>query len=236
MTDHTAELDEALEQVVAAARAHLAAVRAAGGALDDEQVWHCYVALNNASASYDQLLLDSFGEVTPWETEPLDVAEEPVTVPVTGQPPADPYPSVVSVRQRRDYRVPSVTALLAAAEQAARRLALEDELPAPETVSEAVLGLMQAGDGSLGALDVPVLEPLEGVVTVTEVARPLDLAAAGDSDGAQLFHTGAGDRLVARMDEHPYLDLTDNDLADTDLADTDLTEDDLADSDGGDPR
>jgi hypothetical protein len=115
---------------------------------------------------------------------------------------------VVSVRQRRDYLVPSVTALLAVAGQAIRQLALDDdeqEAP-PETVAEAVLGLVRAGDGSLCALDVPALEPLDGVVTVTDVAQPLDLATA--TDGTDPFRTGAGDRLVGRLDEHPFVDLT----------------------------
>ncbi len=33
-----------------------------------------------------------------------------------------------------------------------------------ETVAEAVLELLQSGDGSLGMLDVPELDPLDGVV------------------------------------------------------------------------
>jgi hypothetical protein len=211
MTDQQTALDDALEQVIAAARAHLAAVKAADGAIDDDGVWRTYVALNNSSYSYDQLLLDTYGEVTPWATEEIDLADEGAGLWTegTGEPATDPYPSVVSVRQRRDYRVPSVSALLAAAEQATRRLALEDEVPAPQTVADAVLGLVQAGDGSLGSLDVPALEPLEGVVTVTEVAEPLDLEAAAAADGAELFGTGEGDRLVGRLDEHPYLDLDD---------------------------
>lgn len=209
MADEPTDLDEALEEVFAAAREHLAAVRAADGALDDEQVWDSYVALNNASYAYDQLLLDGYGEVTPWETEEIAtgrVEEEPAVAagPDGMRPADDPYPPVVSVRQRRDFRVPSVAALLAESAAAAQRL--DEELPAPETVGEAVLGLVQSGDGALGALDLTVLEPLQGVVTVTEVAAPLDLAAAGD-DTTGLFGTGADDRLVARMDEYPYLDV-----------------------------
>jgi hypothetical protein len=208
MTDH-AGLDAALEQVIDAARSHLAAVKAAGGAIDDEQVWYSYVALNNASYEYDQLLMEAFGEVTPWDTELIDAREDEAGEPAAPaeEPASDPYPSVVSVRQRRDYRVPSVAALLAAAEEATRALVLDDEVPAPGTVAEAVLGLVQAGDGSLAALDVPALEPLDGVVTVTEVAEPLDLASG--ADGADLFGPGVGDRLVGRLDEHPYLELDD---------------------------
>lgn len=233
MTDQDAAseaaLDDALEQVIAAARAHLAAVRAADGAIDDEQVWHSYVALNNASFAYDQLLLDAFGEVTPWDTERIDPHDEEQSLlaqQATSGAEDDPYPAVVSVRHRRDYRVPSVTALLAAGAEATRRLDLDDALPAPESVAEAVLGLVQAGDGSLAALDVPALEPLDGVVTVTEVAEPLDLTATGETDGAELFATGDGDRVIGRLDEHPYVDLVDlDDEADLDDLEPDLVDD-----------
>ena len=213
MTDRPTGLDGALEEVFTAARSHLAAVKAAGGAADDERVWRSYVVLNNASAAYDELLLEAYGEVTPWDTEPVDPRDEDAALaaPDGGEPTPDPYPSVVSVRQRRDYLVPSVTALLVVAGQATRQLALDDdqeeeEENPPETVAEAVLGLVRAGDGSLCALDVPALEPLDGVVTVTEVAQPLDLATA--TDGTDPFRTGAGDRLVGRLDEHPFVDLT----------------------------
>ena len=75
MTDQHAELDAALERVIAAARAHLAAVKAAQGRVDDDEVWQAYVALNNASYEYDELLLDAFGEVTPWDVEAIDPDE-----------------------------------------------------------------------------------------------------------------------------------------------------------------
>ncbi len=115
---------------------------------------------------------------------------------------------MISVRQRRDYRVPSVAALLRVAE-AARRDAVPrtTRTPAPvESVGEAVLELLQAGDGSLAALDVPELEPLDGLVMVSEVGAPLDLEAFDDDDGGRPVPPGAGDRLVGRLDEHPFLD------------------------------
>lgn len=208
MTGNT-ELDDALERVVAAAREHLAAVKAAGGAIDDERVWHSYVALNNASHAYDQLLLDEYGEVTPWDTEEIDLAaadrEAGYVTAQLGEP-SDPYPTVISVRQRRDYRVPSVSALLRAARAAAERATPGGEVEPPSTVAEAVLDLVQAGDGSLAALDVPELEPLDGVVTVTEVAEPLDLERLGDDTDADPFQVGPDDRVVGRLDEHPYVD------------------------------
>jgi hypothetical protein len=200
-------IDDALEQVITAAREHLTAVKAADGAIDDENVWLSYVALNNASFAYDQLLLDAFGEVTPWDTEEIDVEGRPrvLTEPgmAFGEPPADPHPSVLSVRQRRDYLVPSVAALLTAAREAAQRAALDADVAGPATVAEAVLELVRDGDGSLAGLDVPELEPQAGVITVLEVTEPLDFAAAA-ADPAVLFRSGGDDRMIARLDEQPY--------------------------------
>lgn len=210
MTDQHAELDAALERVFESARAHLAAVKAAQGRIDDDGVWQAYVALNNASYGYDELLLDAFGEVTPWDVETIDPDEADVRFGVgpgaDGAEPTDPHPRVVSVRQRRDYRVPSVSALLRAAEVARRAGLPEDEETVPvEGVGEAVLELLQAGDGSLGALDVPELDPLDGVVMVSEVAAPLDLEAFDDDDSVGPFRPVDGDQLVGRLDEHPFL-------------------------------
>ncbi len=267
MTDRHAELDAALERVIESARGHLAAVRAAQGRIDDDGVWQAYVALNNASFAYDELLLDAFGEVTPWDVESIDPDEADRRFGVglggvDGDEPSDPHPRVVSVRQRRDYRVPSVAALIRIA-AAARRNAVPEEgeaepvesvgeavlellqagdgslaaLDVPElepldglvtvseiatpleldaypddaeaepveSVGEAVLELLQAGDGSLAALDVPELEPLDGLLTVTEVAKPLDLEAYEDDDGSGPFAPAQDDVLVGRLDEHPFL-------------------------------
>jgi hypothetical protein len=116
---------------------------------------------------------------------------------------------VVSVRQRRDYRVPSVRELILAAESARRASANGDagETEPVESVSEAVLELLQSGDGSLSTLDIHALEPLDGIVTVAEVSAALDLDAFDETDGTGPFTLGAGDRLVGRLDEHPYSDL-----------------------------
>jgi hypothetical protein len=205
------DLDAALDRVVEAARAHLVAIKAAQGRIDDDDVWQAYVNLNNASFAYDELLLDNFGEVTPWDVESIDPDEADQRFGLNaggldGGDSQDPYPQVISVRQRRDYRVPSVSALLRVAEAARRNAVPEDEDPGVvESVGEAVLELLQAGDGSLASLDVPELEPLDGLLTVTEVAKPLDLEAYADDDGTGPFSPDADDQLVGRLDEHPFL-------------------------------
>ena len=71
MTETYAELQAALDRVLAAARAHLDAVLAAEGVPDDDAVWQAYVTLNNASHEYDELLNDACGEVTPWDLETI---------------------------------------------------------------------------------------------------------------------------------------------------------------------
>jgi hypothetical protein len=215
MTDRHAELDAALERVITAARDHLAAVRAADGRADDDEVWRAYVELNNASFEYDEQLLDAFGEVTPWDVDPIDPdeADKQFGVGVGAGSADDSYEHVISVRQRRDYRVPSVSALLRAAE-AARRAAVqgaEEPVAAVESVGEAVLELMQASDVSLGALDIPELESLDGVVVVAEVAQPLDPEAFEETDGTGPFALGSADRLVDRLDEHASMGFDDED-------------------------
>jgi hypothetical protein len=208
--DQYAQLDAALEKVVGAARSHLAAVKAAQGRIDDDEVWRAYVELNNASYEYDEQLLDAFGEVTPWDVDAIDPDEADrefgVGIDEEAEESTDPHPHVVSVRQRRDYRVPSVAALVRAAEAARTSAgqADEDDLEPVESVSEAILELLQSGDGSLAALDVPELEPLDGVVVVAEVTGALDLDAFEETDGAGPFELDEDDRLVGRLDEHPY--------------------------------
>lgn len=211
MTDQHGELDTALERVVEAARHHLAAVRAAQGRIDDDDVWQAYVALNNASYAYDEQLMDAFGEVTPWDVQAIDPdeADQRLAGP-DGAPGTDAYPRVISVRQRRDYRVPSVSALIRAAGSARRAETPDEDEPAPvEGVGEAVLELLQSGDGSLAALDVPELEPLDGVVMVSEVGAAVDLESFDDDDPVGPFQPAADDRLVGRLDEHPFLELDD---------------------------
>jgi hypothetical protein len=211
MTDrHDAELDAALTRVLDAAREHLAAVRAAQGRPDDDRVWRAYVELNNASFAYDELMLDGYGEVTPWDVESIDPddADREFGVGAAGET-DDPFPHVVSVRQRRDYRVPSVSALLRLAESARRAAPHAENEPVQpvESVGEAVLELMQLGDGSLGALDIAELEPLNGLVVVAQVGAELDPEEHDDPEAAEAFRLGREDKVLDRLDEHATLDL-----------------------------
>jgi len=213
MTDQHAQIQAAMDAVIDAMKAHLTAVQAADGKVDDDNVWTAYVALNNASYAYDDLLLDAYGEVTPWDVDRIDPdsLDQAVSAMTELAEATDPHTHVVSVRQRRDYRVPSVAALIKAAETARKDSLNEDEgAEEPvESVGEAVLELLQSGDGSLAALDVPELEPLDGLVAVVEAETPLDLGDYDETDGAGPFSVAAVDRLVGRLDEQPYADLDD---------------------------
>jgi hypothetical protein len=211
-----ADAQAALDRMVAAAREHLDAVQAAvtnsattaaRPSVDDEAVWRAYVALNNAAREYDEVLNELYDEVTPFDVE--EITEEGgdplrsahVSVPTLGAD--DPHPRVVSVRQRRDYRVPSVAALLRVAELG-RPAPAEGETYQPlRTVGEAVVELLQSGDGSLGMLDLPELEPLDGVVVVTEVTTALgrEVIEVAESECDRPFLLGAGDAVLARVHE-----------------------------------
>src|SRR5262249_45322906 len=99
MSDRFAEVEAALDQLVAAARMHLAAVRAADGAPDDEKVWNAYIELNNAAHGYDEVLNQVFAEVTPFDVEMITDREHDTltTIPLTvgASPEADdPHPRV----------------------------------------------------------------------------------------------------------------------------------------------
>ncbi len=213
MTDQHGELDAALERVIEAARHHLAAVRAAQGRVDDDDVWQAYVALNNASFAYDERLLDAFGEVTPWDVDSIDPDEADERFGGgEGAEASDPHPRVISVRQRRDYRVPSVAALLRVGRGGPPRAAPRRTTSRRRWRASArrCWSCCRAGDGSLGALDVPELEPLDGVVMVSEVGTPVDLESFDDDDAVGPFQPAADDRLVGRLDEHPFLELDDD--------------------------
>ncbi len=212
-----ATLDTALEQVIDAARRHLAAVKAADGRVDDDEVWQSYVSLNNLSFEYDELLMDTFGEVTPWDVDPIDPedADEQYGVGlggVDGAEPPDRQPVTVSVRQRRDYLVPSVAALLRVAEAARRAQpsgvpaapGADDEL---RDAGDAVTELLATGDGSLSSLDIPELEPLAGVTVLCETEAPIDADQLASEELERLpspFTIGESDTSVRMIVERPY--------------------------------
>jgi len=183
------DLDAALERVIDAARAHLQAVKAAGGAVDDDGVWAAYVQLNNASLGYDELLEDAYGEVTPWDVADelsVDVDAGEVTEAQTAQGEAEEGDEElrISVRQRRDYVVPSIDALLRAGGDARANTwnGVNDKRAAEpvQSVGEAVSELLHAGGGSMAGLDIAELVPQSGLVLVNvveETLGPDDLAA-----------------------------------------------------------
>jgi hypothetical protein len=206
MSDNHAAVEAALEQMITTARAHLAAVREAKGEVDSDEVWRAYVAFNNAAVAYDDLLSETYGEPLPWEVEPIDLEKADrfmADLVAAEQEPTDPYARVISVRQRRDYVVPSVSALISAAELARREAGLGDIDSEPITsVADALLELLQSSDGSLAALDIPELEPLDGIVTVAEVDKALEPDDFPEADANGPFELSATDKLVARLDEH----------------------------------
>jgi hypothetical protein len=210
MNDNHAAVEAALDQMISTARAHLTAVQEAKGEVDSDEVWRAYVAFNNAAVAYDEVLSATYGEPLPWEVEPIDPdkADKFVNDLVSAEGDAnDPYPRVVSVRQRRDYHIPSVSALIKAAEQARREVALEGSDEPIGSVADALLELLQTSDGSLAALDIPELEPLDGIVTVAEVDQALEPDNYAEADANGPYQLSSTDKLVARLDEHLTGDL-----------------------------
>ncbi|MCW2612627.1 MAG: hypothetical protein JWM15_3873 [Cryptosporangiaceae bacterium] len=219
MTDPTDlgadELDAALARAFEAARAHLTAVR--GGA-DDEVVEAAYRVFNNASAAYDELLFETYDEVTPWQVDTLDDTDFAESE-LSGDG------MTIAVRQRRDYLVPDVSALIAAGTAARRAQGLtgNHEVEGIETdhevteVGEAVYELLQAAGGSMSGLDVPELEARNGVLMVNSVALPLEF---GDDPGpgeADLpFVCVPDSRMLLRIDEEMISDDGDEAEDDTD--------------------
>lgn len=205
MTDNHAAVEAALEQMITTARAHLAAVREAKGEIDSDEVWRAYVAFNNAAVKYDDVLSSTYGEPLPWEVEPIDPDKADkfaADLVAAESEPDDPYGRVISVRQRRDYHVPSVTALIKAAELARIEVSMGGEDEPITTVADALLELLQSSDGSLAALDIPELEPLDGIVTVAEVDAAFEPDDYPETDANGPYELTGSDKLVARLDEH----------------------------------
>ena len=196
----TDELDAALARVFEAARAHLAAVRSGA---DDEVVEAAYRVFNNASAAYDELLFETYDEVTPWQVDTLDESDfDESELAGDGM--------TIAVRQRRDYIVPDVAALLTAGTVARRAQGfnadadvegIEPDLEVTD-VGEAVYELLQAAGGSLTGLDVEYLEARNGVLMVNAVAVPLEFTDDPGTGEADLpFVCVPDNRMLLRIDE-----------------------------------
>jgi len=214
------DLDVALERVISAARAHLAAIRA-GSAADDEAtgdahcneraVWLAFVELNNASTDYDDLLFDRYDEVTPWDLEQISpedaeagagdgdeqgaAAGEVIDLHALSA-------TAVSVRHRRDYLVHDEASVLAAGSAARRRIWEgfdEDAAAEPvDSLGEAIYELVHES-GSVPP-DVEGLELTGGVMLVYAVDDPL-ASAVLDQDAEGLFELEDDAREIYRLDE-----------------------------------
>lgn len=209
------DLDLALDRVIDAARGHLRAVKAAAGAVDDDAVWAAYVELNNSSLAYDELLEDAYGEVTPWDVaEELAVEITAADLAADAEPENETAPEElrISVRQRRDYVVPRVEALLRAGTQARSSTwqgVNEQRAGEPvQSIGEAVSELLHAGGGSMAGLDVPELVPQSGLVLVNVVEETLgpDDLASPPHEADQLFEL-ADSPLVVALYEPMYASL-----------------------------
>lgn len=245
-----AEIDAALEAVIRAARHHRAVLKSQ--VATDEEIWAAYTALNNASVQYDDLVNQTYDEVTPWDCEYIDpdeaalaaapslgrsgVASHTVMAPLltdddlsehetarrdaalagqevpssrrAGLVPAqlglelDEGELLVCVRQRRDYVVADVDAVIMAA-RAARLRTPSDEYDADDVtgLGEAIYALIEAGDGTLAALDdVDDIEPANGVILVNQTATAVPLVES-DGDPELAFALNPGDTLLYRLDE-----------------------------------
>jgi hypothetical protein len=217
-----AEIDAALDAVIVAARAHLALLRA-GDRATEQQVARAYRALNNATVRYDDLLSEEYDEVTPWDVEYLepedgDVNEEDGDVnEEAGAAPLDTGAAVtgsttICVRQRRDFQVPDIAALISlGTEQRRQNWSAHDPQYAGSpvtTLGDAVYELVLAGDGSLAALDAyPELVPGNGVLLVNAVQEPLAFADPVQTEEDEPFRLRPGDALLYRLDEEIVEDL-----------------------------
>jgi len=240
-----AEIDSALDAVIVAARAHLALLRA-GDRASEQQVARAYVALNNATVRYDDLLSEEYDEVTPWDVEYLepeegDAAEASTEAAPTTIAEADSGATTICVRQRRDFQVPDIAALIQlGTDQRQRNWSAHDPQYARtpvRTLGDAVYELVLSGDGSLAALDAyPELVPGNGVLLINAIADPLTFGDPVQSEDDEPFRLRPGDGLLYRLDEE-IVEETDAADDDTDLDDFDDEDVDINGSDvtGGAP-
>ena len=195
MTDQHAELDAALERVITPPARHLAAVKAADGPGRRRRRSGARTSSSTTPPTTTTSCCSTRSARSPRGTSRRSTRTRPTSGSASA---ADGAPRPTT-RTRRSSRCASAATTgcracprccgwprRPAAGHAGGRRAGEPV----ETVGEAVLELLQAGDGSLGALDMPELEPLDGVVVVAEVGAPLDLEAYEDDDGAGPFPLG----------------------------------------------
>ena len=229
-----AEIDAALDAVIVAARSHRELLRA-GERATERDVSRAYVALNNATVRYDDLLSEAYDEVTPWDLEYLEPEDQAGDE--DGPPPQREIgtfgPALICVRQRRDYQVPEVRDLLRLGAQVRRKNWAEhdpDHAGVPVTnVGEAVYELVLAGDGSLASLDAyPELVPGNGVLLVNAIERPLDPVGESPGEEDAPFRLLPADPLLYRLDE----EIVDGDDDLDDEFDEDGEEDDGEEDDG----
>jgi hypothetical protein len=204
-----AEIDSAFDAVIVAARAHLALLRA-GDRATEQQVARAYVALNNATVRYDDLLSQEYDEVTPWDVEYLEPEEGTETDAVVPSPggvaAVDSGSTTICVRQRRDFLVPDIAALVQlGTEQRQRNWSAHDpqySRTPVTTLGDAVYELVLAGDGSLASLDAyPELVPGNGVLLVNAVNDPLTFGDPAQTEEDEPFRLRPGDTLLYRLDE-----------------------------------
>ena len=180
-----------------AAKVHLDAVRSGGEAAIAE----AFSELARASELYGSRLRTGTGEVTPWR--PVRASRrkpDPATLVHDGM--------TVSVRKRRDYTVPNVEDLLAAAtdirndtfESGGADVHWSDLDADISDVGEAIYELLQGADGSLSGLDIAELVANPGLIMVNAVPRPLDLDEDDDQEDLP-FLLGRRTAVLMRIDE-----------------------------------
>jgi hypothetical protein len=204
-----AEIDSALDAVVVAARAHRALLRA-GDRTSEQDVARAYVALNNATVRYDDLLSAAYDEVTPWDVEYMEPEAGEVGPDNGGLFGVREAPehgaALICVRQRRDYQVPDIDALLRlGTKMRAKNWSEHDPEHGATPVNnlgEAVYELVLAGDGSLASLDsFPQLVPGAGVLLVNAIEHGLSSAEAVRGEEDEPFRLQPSDPLLYRLDE-----------------------------------
>ena len=181
----------AAEDVKAAIDRHLAAVRVRRGE-DDPVVQEAYDALRAAAEAYDDLLFETFDEVTPFEFGPQPGTGAAVDL--------DEEPETLTVLLRRDYDVVDADALLESGRVARAELdgaadaeAGDDE--ADEQVGAAIYHLVHAYgvDGLHARAEELGLEPVGGTMWLVD-------DVPGDLEGDAF--AGADPELVRlRLDE-----------------------------------